>query len=161
MKESLFYSIDLTTQDTTNIGFKKKREDVTRSDIKRALKACIQSVRQKAVLRGWKCIIYPVISELSGKHGYRKSPWHVHLLVYGSPCSEICKEIKDYWVKRGYGSWSGVEIKRCKNGGKLWYNLKQETGTPRLMRINVGLTYENIGVINKKNVLRFYAGYKT
>jgi hypothetical protein len=157
--KKVLYSVDLTVKNNRNGGFYKDGKDVTRKEMQTALKACIQSIRQKAILRNWECIIYPVISNTSISRGGRKSRWHIHILVYGTPCNVICREIKAYWTSHGYANATHCPVKKCWDGGKLSYNQKQVTGNPRLLLINYDLTDENIGTVNKQNVLRFFASY--
>lgn len=126
MKEYKFWTLDLTTKNNLEGGFKKKHSEVTKEDLERALKNVVESVRRKAKVkkRNWKFCIFAVISNVHLTE-QRKGAWHIHLVLYGSPASRLCREMKSYWTRHGYGNSIQQEMKACWDWKKLRYDIKQ------------------------------------
>ena len=125
VKEKAVYSLDLTIKNNTQTGFKCRHEAVGCHEVAKAVKALLESLRRKARAKGreWEYCVYGVVSNVSVSR-CRVSPYHVHLLFYGSPCSVIAKEAKAYWLSHGYGNGPQQSLKRCVDYGKVDYVLK-------------------------------------
>ena len=125
VKEKAVYSLDLTIKNNTQTGFKCRHEVVGCREVAKAVKALLESLRRKARAKGreWEYCVYGVVSNVSVSRR-RVSPYHVHLLFYGSPCSVIAKEAKAYWTSHHYGNPIQQSLKRCKDYGKVDYVLK-------------------------------------
>lgn len=126
MKENGFYSLDLTTKNNLASGFKKRHEDVTKEDIQKAIKNALESLRRKAMTRGWSYIIYVAISNIHQSQGGRIGNWHAHILIYGNPCWTIIKELKSYWTRHHYANAKQCKLQKCWDGGKVGYVRVQE-----------------------------------
>lgn len=126
MKHYKFWTLDLNTKNNLESGFKKRHSDVTKKDLKEALKELIERTRRqaKAKKRNWKFCVFAVISNqhLSEQ---RAGAWHIHLIIYGSPASRIAKEMKAYWTSHNYGNPPQQNIRVCDDWKKLRYNIHQ------------------------------------
>ncbi|MCR5083588.1 MAG: hypothetical protein K6B15_08980 [Parasporobacterium sp.] len=140
MKENRFWSIDLTTKNNLTGGFKKRHSEVTKEELQKALKNVTESIRRKAIIRGWKYLLLAVVSNVHLSKGCTRGNWHIHIVLYGTPASVICKTIKAYWTSHGYGNSIQQEIKACWNSGKVSYDMMQ--GKPRLYQH--GITLEDL-----------------
>lgn len=128
MKENRFYSLDLTTMNNLHGGFRKLHKDVTLEDLSMAFKGVSDALRKKAIRQGWR---YIILAGFSNVHltEHRKGAWHIHVIVYGSPASVICKSIKDYWTKHRYGNPRQQIIQPCYNNRKARYMWEQASST--------------------------------
>ena len=70
------YSLDLTTKNDLNNGFRKRHKDITEKDLMQTFKNCLNSLRKKAKAkkrqdkkRQWKYIVYDVTSNIHLSRG--------------------------------------------------------------------------------------------
>lgn len=161
------YSLDLTTKNDLNNGFRKRHKDITEKDLMQAFKNCLNSLRKKAKAkkrqdkkRQWKYIVYAVTSNIHLSKGgkERKGSWHIHILIFGSPCSVIANAIKSYWTNHCYGLPKQQCLKACWDGKKLKY-LDDQKSKCFLQSYNI--TSEELGItkINRDNIRKLMASY--
>jgi hypothetical protein len=135
-------------------GFHKRHEDVSKEDLKQAVKNALESIRRKAKLRHWQYIIYAVISNRHMSRGGYICKWHAHIILYGTPCYVIAKELKSYWTKHGYANSIPCKLQKCWNGGKIEYNRQQESAS-LFQKVNATQIIDSLGIkkVTKKNIL--------
>ena len=161
------YSLDLTTKNDLNNGFRKRHKDITEKDLMQAFKNCLNSLRKKAKAkkrqdkkRQWKYIVYAVTSNIHLSKGgkERKGSWHIHILIFGSPCSVIANAIKSYWTNHCYGLPKQQCLKACWDGKKLKYLDAQKS---KCFLQSYNITSEELGItkINRENIRKLMASY--
>lgn len=161
------YSLDLTTKNDLNNGFRKRHKDITEKDLMQAFKNCLNSLRKKAKAkkrqdkkRQWKYIVYAVTSNIHLSRGgkERKGSWHIHILIFGSPCCVIANAIKSYWTKHSYGLPKQQYLIKCYSGGKLKYLDAQKS---KCFLQSYNITSEELGItkINRDNIRKLMASY--
>lgn len=154
------YSLDLTTKN--NGGFGCRYKDVTEKQLMKAFKNCLNSLRKKAKAkkRQWKYIVYAVTSNIHLSRGgiERKGSWHIHILIFGSPCCVIANAIKSYWTKHSYGLPKQQYLIKCYSGGKLKYLDAQKS---KCFLQSYNITSEELGItkINRDNIRKLMASY--
>lgn len=114
------YTLDLTTKNNLETGFKCRHKDVTAEMVRKALKALLEALTRACRQNNWHCIVYAVVSE-TDIETRKKIPAHAHLVFYGTPCCTIADAAKRYWTSHGYGNSIQCERKKCKTDGKLSY----------------------------------------
>ena len=131
MRRQVMYAVDL------NIGHYK---DADKGDLglsvymmKESMRAILAKLTREAIRKNWHCIIYGAVSNSSPVTGKKVRP-HVHLIVYGSPCSAIAKSIKAdwiaYWTERRYQVYPlACHVKLCETDGKVSYIWAQEASS--------------------------------
>lgn len=158
------YSLDLTTKNELNDGFRCRHEDVTEKQLMQAFKNCLNSLRKKAKAKKrqdkknqWKYIVYAVTSNIHLSKR-RKGSWHIHVLIFGSPVTAITQTIKSYWTKHCYGLPIQQYVVKCYSGGKLGY-LDAQKSHCFLQSYNV--TPEELGItkINRENIRKLFTKY--
>lgn len=154
------YSLDLTTKNNGEFGCRHK--DVTEKQLMKAFKNCLNSLRKKAKAkkRQWKYIVYAVTSNIHLSRGgiERKGSWHIHILIFGSPCCVIANAIKSYWTKHSYGLPKQQYLIKCYSGGKLKYLDAQKS---KCFLQSHNITSEELGItkINRDNIRKLMASY--
>lgn len=159
MKKYLLYSLDLTTKNCLEGGFRKRHKDVTQEDLQKAMKNALESLRRKARVRGWQYVVYAAISNIHRSQGGRLGAWHVHVILYGSPCSQIVKELKSYWVKRWYGNPAQCPLRSCYDGRKVNYVREQEV-QGFFQKVNAEDILKELQAEGKKDTLKVLAQYQ-
>lgn len=128
------YAVDL------NVGNGEK--PVTMDDVRKAVRADLESLTRMADERNFHCVIGYVLSDTDPMTGKKAHP-HCHMVVFGTPASEIAKTIKAYWVH--YWSTRGYRINPIYNrphkvftDGRLSYMWAQRHGNFCIRLINYG-----------------------
>lgn len=156
------YSLDLTTKNDLNNGFRKRHKDITEKDLMQVFKNCLNSLRKKAKAkkRQWKYIVYAVTSNIHLSKGgiERKGSWHIHILIFGSPCCVIANAIKSYWTNHCYGLPKQQYLKACWDGKKLKYLDAQKS---KCFLQSYNITSEELGItkINRENIRKLMVSY--
>ena len=135
MHKQVLYGLDL------NVGMFKGGTDcpLTLDDVRKGLKASLAHITRASISKDWHCIIVAVLSESSVDGDYARP--HAHLVIYGTPCSTITKEIKAYWSR--YWTAKRFEtipvydrIKKQTTDGRLSYMFAQRSGKFYVRPIN-------------------------
>lgn len=128
------YAVDL------NVGNGEK--PVTIEDVRKAIRADLESLTRMADERNFHCVVGYVLSDTDPMTGKKAHP-HVHAIVFGTPASTIAKTIKFYWVH--YWSVRGHKINPIRNklqpvrtDGRLSYMWAQRHGNFCIRLINYG-----------------------
>lgn len=138
MRQKVFYSLDLTVENGG--GWGTERQNVSESDVLQAFRSAVQSIRDKSKTRGrnWKWCIWASTSKnhVSDNQDWRtnyragtEGIWHLHCIIYGTPASEISKELKGYWTEHHYAKPLYCSLKRCWSWEKVKYILIQQSKT--------------------------------
>jgi len=154
------YSLDLTTKNELNGGFRCRHEDVTEKQLMQAFKNCLNVLRKKAKTKKnkhWKYIVYAVTSDVHLSKR-RKGSWHIHVLIFGSPVTAITQTIKSYWTSHWYGSPIQQYVVKCYSGGKLGY-LDAQKSHCFLQSHNVTPKELEISKINRENIRKLFTKY--
>lgn len=137
MRRQVMYAVDL------NVGNGEK--PVTIEDVRKAIRADLESLTRMADERNFHCVVAYVLSDTDPETG-KKAHCHVHMVVFGTPASEIAKTIKAYWVH--YWSVRGYkinpirnEVKPVRTDGRLSYMWIQRHGNFCIRLINYGPQY--------------------
>lgn len=137
MRRQVMYAVDL------NVGNGERA--VTMDDVRKAVRADLESLTRMADERNFHCVVGYVLSETDPKTGKKAHP-HCHMIVFGTPASEIAKTIKAYWVH--YFSTRGYKINPVYNrphkvftDGRLSYMWVQRHGNFCIRLINYGPQY--------------------
>ena len=122
------YAVDL------NVG------NVTIEDVRKAVRADLEHVSRMASERNFHCVIGYVLSDTDPKTGGKVHP-HCHMVVFGTPASEIAKTIKAYWVHywstRDYNiSPVHNKLQKVRTDGRLSYIWAQAHGNFCIRLIN-------------------------
>ena len=167
IKEYIMYSLDLTTKNDLNNGFRKRHKDITEKDLMQAFKNCLNSLRKKAKAkkrqdkkRQWKYIVYAVTSNIHLSKGgkERKGSWHIHILIFGSPCCVIANAIKSYWTNHCYGLPKQQCLKACWDGKKLKY-LDDQKSHCFLQSFNISPEELGLNKISRDNIRKLFIKY--
>ena len=128
------YAVDL------NVGNGEK--PVTMEDVRKAIRADLESLARMADKRNFHCVIVYVLSDTDPETGKKAHP-HCHMVVFGTPASEIAKTIKAYWIH--YFSTRGYRINPVYNwphkvftDGRISYMWAQRHGNFGIRLINYG-----------------------
>lgn len=128
------YAVDL------NVGNGEK--PVTIEDVRKAVRADLESLARMADKRNFHCVIGYVLSDTDPETMKKAHP-HCHMVVFGTPASEIAKKVKFYWVH--YWSVRGHKINPIRNklqpvrtDGRLSYMWTQRHGNFCIRLINYG-----------------------
>lgn len=131
------YAVDL------NVGNGEK--PVTIEDVRKAVRADLESLARMADKRNFHCVIGYVLSDTDPETMKKAHP-HCHMVVFGTPASEIAKKVKFYWVH--YWSVRGHKINPIRNklqpvrtDGRLSYMWTQRHGNFCIRLINYGPQY--------------------
>lgn len=131
------YAVDL------NVGNGERA--VTINDVRKAIRADLESLTRMADERNFHCVVGYVLSDTDPMTGKKAHP-HVHLVIFGTPASEIAKKVKFYWVH--YWSVRGHKINPIRNklqpvrtDGRLSYMWTQRHGNFCIRLINYGPQY--------------------
>lgn len=126
-----------------NVGNGEK--PVTMDDVRKAVRADLESLTRMADERNFHCVVGYVLSDTDPETG-KKAHCHVHMVVFGTPASEIAKTIKAYWVH--YWSVRGYRINPVYNwphkvftDGRISYMWVQRHGNFCIRLINYGPQY--------------------
>lgn len=137
MRRQVMYAVDL------NVGNGERA--VTMDDVRKAVRADLESLTRMADERHFHCVIGYVLSDTDPMTGKKAHP-HVHMIVFGTPASEIAKKVKFYWVH--YWSVRGYKINPIRNklqpvrtDGRLSYMWTQRHGNFCIRLINYGPQY--------------------
>lgn len=131
------YAVDL------NVGNGEK--PVTIEDVRKAIRSDLESLTRMADERRFHCVIGYVLSDTDPMTGKKAHP-HCHMVVFGTPASEIAKTIKAYWVHY----WSvrrykinpiRNELKPVRTDGRISYMWVQRHGNFCIRLINYGPQY--------------------
>lgn len=137
MRRQVMYAVDL------NVGNGERA--VTMDDVRKAVRADLESLTRMADERNFHCVIGYVLSDTDPMTGKKAHP-HCHMVVFGTPASEIAKTIKFYWVHY----WSvrrykinpiRNELKPVRTDGRLSYMWTQRHGNFCIRLINYGPQY--------------------
>ena len=137
MRRQVMYAVDL------NVGNGERA--VTMDDVRKAVRADLESLTRMADERNFHCVIGYVLSGTDPMTGKKAHP-HAHAIVFGTPASEIAKTIKAYWVHY----WSvrrykinpiRNELKPVRTDGRLSYMWTQRHGNFCIRLINYGPQY--------------------
>lgn len=167
IKEYIMYSLDLTTKNELNGGFRCRHKDVTEKQLMQAFKNCLNSLRKKAKARKrqdeknqWKYIVYAVTSNIHLSKGgiERKGSWHIHILIFGSPCSVIANAIKSYWTSHCYGLPKQQYLIKCWDGKKLGY-LDAQKSHCFLQSFNISPEELGLNKISRDNIRKLFIKY--
>lgn len=131
------YAVDL------NVGNGERA--VTIEDVRKAVRADLESLTRMADERNFHCVIGYVLSDTDPMTGKKAHP-HCHMVVFGTPASEIAKTIKAYWVH--YWSTRGYRINPIYNrphkvftDGRISYMWAQRHGNFGIRLVNYGPQY--------------------
>lgn len=134
MHKQVMYAVDL------NVGNGEK--PVTIEDVRKAVRADLESLARMADKRNFHCVIGYVLSDTDPETMKKAHP-HCHMVVFGTPASEIAKKVKFYWVH--YWSVRGHKINPIRNklqpvrtDGRLSYMWTQRHGNFCIRLINYG-----------------------
>lgn len=134
MRRQVMYAVDL------NVGNGERA--VTMDDVRKAVRADLESLARMADKRNFHCVIGYVLSDTDPETMKKAHP-HCHMVVFGTPASEIAKTIKFYWVH--YWSVRGHRINPIRNklqpvrtDGRLSYMWTQRHGNFCIRLINYG-----------------------
>lgn len=137
MRRQVMYGVDL------NVGNGEK--PVTMEDVRKAIRADLESLARMADKRNFHCVIGYVLSDTDPMTGKKAHP-HCHMVVFGTPASEIAKTIKAYWIH--YFSTRGYRINPVYNwphkvftDGRISYMWAQRHGNFGIRLINYGPQY--------------------
>ncbi len=137
MRRQVMYAVDL------NVGNGEK--PVTIEDVRKAIRADLESLTRMADKRNFHAVIVYVLSDTDPTTGKKAHP-HAHAIVFGTPASEIAKKVKFYWVH--YWSVRGYKINPIRNklqpvrtDGRLSYMWVQRHGNFCIRLINYGPQY--------------------
>lgn len=137
MRRQVMYAVDL------NVGNGEK--PVTIEDVRKAIRADLESLTRMADERNFHCVVVYVLSDTDPMTGKKAHP-HVHMVVFGTPASEIAKTIKAYWIH--YWSTRGYRINPVYNwphkvftDGRISYMWAQRHGNFCIRLINYGPQY--------------------
>lgn len=137
MRRQVMYAVDL------NVGNGEK--PVTMDDVRKAVRADLESLSRMADKRNFHAVIGYVLSDTDPTTGKKAHP-HCHMVVFGTPASEIAKKVKFYWVH--YWSVRGHKINPIRNklqpvrtDGRLSYMWTQRHGNFCIRLINYGPQY--------------------
>ena len=137
MRRQVMYAVDL------NVGNGEK--PVTIEDVRKAVRADLESLTRMADERNFHCVVGYVLSDTDPETGKKAHP-HCHMVVFGTPASEIAKKVKFYWVH--YWSVRGHKINPIRNklqpvrtDGRLSYMWTQRHGNFCIRLINYGPQY--------------------
>lgn len=137
MRRQVMYAVDL------NVGNGEK--PVTIEDVRKAIRADLESLTRMADERNFHCVVGYVLSDTDPMTGKKAHP-HCHMVVFGTPASEIAKKVKFYWVH--YWSVRGHKINPIRNklqpvrtDGRLSYMWVQRHGNFCIRLINYGPQY--------------------
>lgn len=137
MRRQVMYAVDL------NVGNGEK--PVTIEDVRKAVRADLESLARMADKRNFHAVVGYVLSDTDPMTGKKAHP-HCHMVVFGTPASEIAKTIKFYWVHY----WSvrrykinpiRNELKPVRTDGRLSYMWTQRHGNFCIRLINYGPQY--------------------
>lgn len=137
MRRQVMYAVDL------NVGNGERA--VTMDDVRKAVRADLESLTRMADERNFHCVIVYVLSGTDPMTGKKAHP-HCHMVVFGTPASEIAKTIKAYWVNY----WSvrrykinpiRNELKPVRTDGRISYMWVQRHGNFCIRLINYGPQY--------------------
>lgn len=128
------YAVDL------NVGNGEK--PVTIEDVRKAIRADLESLARMADERNFHCVVGYVLSDTDPKTMKKIHP-HCHAIIFGTPASEIAKTIKAYWVH--YWSTRRYKINPVYNcphkvftDGRISYMWAQRHGNFCIRLINYG-----------------------
>lgn len=131
------YAVDL------NVGNGEK--PVTIEDVRKAVRSDLESLARMADKRNFHAVVGYVLSDTDPMTGKKAHP-HCHMVVFGTPASEIAKKVKFYWVH--YWSVRGHKINPIRNklqpvrtDGRLSYMWVQRHGNFCIRLINYGPQY--------------------
>lgn len=137
MRRQVMWAVDL------NVG--NSGRPVTMEDVRKAIRADLESLARMADKRNFHAVVGYVLSETDPMTGKKVHP-HCHLVVFGTPASEIAKTIKAYWVH--YWSTRGYRINPVYNrphkvftDGRISYMWAQRHGNFCIRLINYGPQY--------------------
>lgn len=137
MRRQVMYAVDL------NVGNGERA--VTMDDVRKAVRADLESLTRMADERNFHCVIGYVLSGTDPMTGKKAHP-HCHMVVFGTPASEIAKTIKAYWIH--YFSTRGYRINPVYNwphkvftDGRISYMWAQRHGNFGIRLINYGPQY--------------------
>lgn len=137
MRRQVMWAVDL------NVGNGERA--VTMEDVRKAIRADLESLARMADKRNFHCVVAYVLSDTDPMTGKKAHP-HCHMVVFGTPASEIAKTIKFYWVH--YFSTRGYRINPTRNklqpvrtDGRLSYMWVQRHGNFCIRLINYGPQY--------------------
>lgn len=137
MRRQVMWAVDL------NVGNGEK--PVTMEDVRKAVRADLESLTRMADERNFHCVVAYVLSDTDPMTGKKAHP-HCHMVVFGTPASEIAKTIKFYWVH--YWSVRGYKINPTRNkahkvytDGRLSYMWTQRHGNFCIRLINYAPQY--------------------
>lgn len=143
MRRQVMYAVDL------NVGNGEK--PITIEDVRKAVRADLESLARMADKRNFHCVIGYVLSDTDPMTGKKAHP-HCHMVVFGTPASEIAKTIKAYWIH--YFSTRGYRINPVYNwphkvftDGRISYMWAQRHGNFGIRLINYGPQYAS-GLFN-------------
>lgn len=152
MHRQVMYAVDL------NVGNGERA--VTIEDVRKAVRADLESLTRMADERHFHCVVGCVLSDTDPMTGKKAHP-HCHMVVFGTPASEIAKTIKAYWIH--YWSTRGYRINPVYNwphkvftDGRISYMWAQRHGNFGIRLINYGPQYASELFNVEENAASYY-----
>lgn len=143
MRKQVLYGLDLHVGELRGDDFVPSMA-LSIDDVRKALRAGLEHITRISVRKGWHCVVGYVLSE-HDTEGHARHP-HAHLVIYGTPCSEIGKELKNHWVHYWASRHYKILPTKCffqKNttDGRISYMWAQRSGNFCIRAINYQAEY--------------------